>query len=394
MSSLQFFIDHAHPGTGLVRDKANNFSDETPDNNVSSMASTGFALAVIAHASLQGRVTPEFAQAYCSKTLRFSLEKVPRKYGWFLHWVHWETGERIWDSEYSTIDSALFLGGALYAAQVFPNSECARLARQAYQQTDFIAAMTNAGTKPDKRTLSMGYMEETGWIHPEWNMYAEQKLLIILGLGHPTSPLPPETWLAFSRDKQVLPSGDPVMGLHEALFVHQYSEAFIDFRNFRDPSGDMWLNSVRISQHHRDVARNDGVYQTLKEGFWGFSAGESPTGYSIHNPVRYNGTVCIGCTVASAMFLPQVVIDDLKLWLKTPYRDRIWGRYGFTDSIDIDQNWYGGRVLGITVGAAYMSLTNIKEETSIWRHFMQIPEIKTGMERAQSASLYKEFNIM
>lgn len=384
-TSLQFFLDHAHPVTGLVRDKAENFTDETPDNNVASIASTGFALAVISHASLQGKVETDFAQDYCAKTVRFMRDRVPRKYGWFLHWVNWETGERAWNAEYSTIDSALFLGGALYAARVFPHSECAALVDQVYRETGFMDAMTDAGAQPDKRSLSMGYIEGRGWIDGQWDMYAEQKLLIILGLGHPVNPLPPEAWLAFRRDIRELPGGQKVMGLQEALFVHQYSELFLDFRKFEDSHADYWANAVAISKYQRDLARENKLYKTLTEGFWGFSAGESPAGYSVYSALSFRGTVCLGCVIASAMYLPKPVMEDLVQWLKSPYREKIWGRYGFTDSIELDQDWFGPRVLGITVGPAYMSLANIEDDTAFWKEFMQIPEIQAGMDKARAA---------
>jgi hypothetical protein len=65
-----------------------------------------------------------------------------------------------------------------------------------------------------------------------------------------------------------------------------------------------------------------------------------------------------------------------------PYRNQIWGRYGFTDSMDLDQNWFSPHVLGITVGPEYMSLANTSDATSFWKDFMKIPAIKKGLERA------------
>ena len=79
-TALQFFLDQAHPVTGLVRDKAENFRDETPENNVASIASTGFALAVISHAAAHGKTDPAFAKEYCAKTVRFMRDHVARKY--------------------------------------------------------------------------------------------------------------------------------------------------------------------------------------------------------------------------------------------------------------------------------------------------------------------------
>jgi hypothetical protein len=69
-------------------------------------------------------------------------------------------------------------------------------------------------------------------------------------------------------------------------------------------------------------------------------------------------------------------------WLEGPYKKKIWGRYGFVDSIDLDQNWFATSVLGITVGPTYLSLANLSESTSVWRLFMQIPEIKAALRKA------------
>jgi hypothetical protein len=94
------------------------------------------------------------------------------------------------------------------------------------------------------------------------------------------------------------------------------------------------------------------------------------------------------------MFMPEVILADAANWLKSPYKEKIWGRYGFTDSIDLDENWFGSRVLGITAGPAYMSMANIEADTSFWKEFMQIPEIKVGMAKAKSAGIYKVSKVL
>jgi hypothetical protein len=54
--------------------------------------------------------------------------------------------------------------------------------------------------------------------------------------------------------------------------------------------------------------------------------------------------------------------------------------------VDVDQNWFGRSVLGITVGTAYMSLANINETDSVWSAFMRIPEIQTALARARTTA--------
>lgn len=389
--AVAYFVDNAHPLSGLVLDRADNFDSHAPPiNGVASIAATGFGIAVLINAGERGLVSKEFAHDYTLKVLRFVEASVDRYRGWFLHWVDWETGKRMWGSEYSTIDTALFVAGALYAAQVYPNSEISKIAYRIYNAMDFEDMRTNGGAAPNKMTLSMGYELEQGYIAAEWNMYAEQMVLILLGMGHPTKPLPVEAWSAWERRAfpYLTSPSQSAWGLDQALFVHQYSQLFIDFRRFIDRFGDYHHNSVAISQYHRSLRVSDHRYASLREGFWGFSAGDSPGDiYRVFSALFYEGTVCVGCAVGSAMFLPQEVMADMTEWVNGPFRDRIWGRYGFVDSLDVDQNWYARVVLAITVAPAYMSLANMEDSTSVWNTFMKIPEIQNAMSRAQTASV-------
>jgi hypothetical protein len=382
-SALQYFLDNAHPKTGLVLDKAPNFNPTPATNRVASMASTGFGLAVVANAAKRGLVDRALAEKQILKTLEFSRGHVPRERGWFLHWVDWESGARAWKSEYSPIDTAFFIAGALYAAQVFPHGRISQITRELYRDMDFQFFLTNNGAKPNKQTLSLSYTPEAGFAPYEWEIYAEQQVLLLLGLAHPKRPLPVATWKAWRRFNSVPAMYKRIMGYEMPLFVHQYSQVFVDFRGFNDGPGDYFENGVRASLVHRAMRSSAKNYKTFAEGFWGVSAGEDPEGYKVYDPTHFAGTVCIGCALASAMYLPTEVLSDAAKWRSGPHKSKIWGRYGFVDSIDLDRKWYSKNVLGITVGPAFMSIANMSEATSIWKDFMKIPEIKTALKRAQ-----------
>lgn len=390
--ALLYFLETSNAVTGLTLDKARHLPAVSPAtaallattiaapetiDHVASIASTGFSLAVITHAGERGLIPRAEAYAYALKTLRFARDHVPRRHGWFAHFVDARTGERVWRSEYSTIDTALFVAGALYAGAIYPGSEVAGIADALHAEMDFEELRTDGGRQPKKLTLSMGITDE-GYIPTQWDMYAEQSLLLILGLGHPTRPLPAEAWLAFSREQR-----DGLMGHDQALFTHQYSQLYLDFRGFNDGFPNYFDNSVRVTLRHRALARGDATSRTLRAGFWGFSAGTGPAdGYEVANAVNHAGNACIGCALASVMFTPREVEADLARWSEGPYGNQIWGRYGLTDSIDLDRAWISEWALGITVGPAYLSFANLDARTSIWRTFMQIPAIKKGMSRA------------
>jgi hypothetical protein len=382
-TALCYFLENAHPRTGLVRDNALNFAPtpDTPPYRRASIAATGFGLAVIVNAAERGMLPCEYAQDYARRVLSFVRDHVAARKGWLLHFIDWETGERVGQSEFSTIDTALFLAGALYAGQVYAHTPIAALAQELYERVDFIDMLTDGGAQPDKLTLTSSYRPERGYSQFQWSHYAEHMLLLLLGLGHPTHPLPTKTWYAWERQSITLPSGEELIGYNEPLFTHLYSQLFVDFRQFRDAYGNYFENGRLATLFNWDTCRGDKRFETFREGFWGLSAGDSPDGYRAFSPVRYNGTVCPGCAVASVIYLPDMVLADAEGWMSGPYRDRIWGRYGFADSLNLDRDWVSQRVYGITVGPLFLALANMDEATSIWKTFNHISAIHRALAR-------------
>ncbi len=360
-TAIRYFLDHAHPETGLVRDKALNFSSTSSQNNVSSLAATGLGLTVISHAAVMGKIPDNLARDQVYRTLKFVRDYVPHHKGWLIHFANWETGERMWESEFSTIDTALFVAGALYAAEVLKDSAITQIADEIYARIDFHAALNDEGKRPQKKTLSLSWSPEHGWTSYQWEIYAEQKILLLLGLGHPTHPLPKETWFAWNRS---------FMGISMPLFVHQYSPAYFDFRNFQDGYENYFEAGLKATFLHRTMNRR---------GFWGYSAGESPSGYSVYSPVKFSTTLCIGCAAGSAMFAPEIVMLDIYHWKNSEYGSRLWGQYGLIDSLDLDKKWFSSYVLGITKGPEYMSVQNMEGRTSIWKDFMNISAMKRAI---------------
>lgn len=361
-TALLYFIDEAHQDTGLVRDRANNFIQTPAHNRVSSIAATGFGLTAIAHAASTGNYDQKLAVKYVKKTLSFAKNHVPRMKGWFLHFVDWESGERVWKSEYSTIDTALFVAGALYAARVLKDQEIENLANELHRDMDFDFFLTDDGKKPQKKTLTLSWTPENGFVPYQWEAYSEQIILLILGLGHPTKPLPKETWHAWSRS---------LMGINMPLFIHQYSLLYLDFRKFNDGYKNYFQAGLRATLLHRNIMG--------RNGFWGLSAGESPNGYVVNSPLQSDGSICIGCAAGSLMFAPSEVYADVSKWKNGDSGKEIWGKYGLVDSINPDRNWFSPYVLGITKGPEYLSSVNTDNQSCIWNEFMRIPAINRAL---------------
>src|SRR5271156_356839 len=108
-TSFLYFWEQANPQTGLIKDRCNARTNDT--GVVGSIASTGFGLSAICIAEKRGFISHEDARARVLATLSFLWRTLPTHRGFFYHFANINTGERLWDSEVSSVDTAILLCG-------------------------------------------------------------------------------------------------------------------------------------------------------------------------------------------------------------------------------------------------------------------------------------------
>lgn len=380
--SFAFFWDYADPATGLVLDRAR-ADGSGPDEGharVASAATTGFGLSALCIAADRGWVPRVAARARAATTLRFLAEKAPRERGWFYHWMDVRTGERVWNSELSSIDTAILLAGVLTAKACFPgDEEIAARADAVVDAVDYPWMLAG-----DPALLSMGWYPERGFIPSRWDTYSEGPLLYILGAASRKRPLPEASWRAWKRDWTTY-AGIRYLHPGTPLFTHQYPHAWVDYRGRRDVDGtDYFENSVLATRAHRrfclDLAAEFPGYT---EDVWGITASDGPKGYvAWGGPPRHpdiDGTVVPAAAGGSLMFAPKLTVPALRE-MKRRFGDRIWGPYGFADAFHPLTGWTGPDVLGIDVGITLLSAENLRSG-NVWRWFMANPEVPAALDR-------------
>ena len=381
-----YFQDHADPNTGLVLDRARTsgaaHDASHPSHNVTSSAATGFGLTALCIAAERGWISKTEARERVRRTLLFFAERAPREHGWFLHWMDKSTGERRWQSEYSSIDTALLLGGILTARQYFgSDAEIVRLSTLIYERVDFNWMLAGHPT-----LLSHGWKPETGFLKPRWDTYSEHLILDLLAIGSPTRAVSPLTWRAWQR-KRVTYAGYTYLS-GGPLFTHQYSHAWVDFRNWQEiwpPYTDYYANSVAATRAHREFCISlADEFPGYSENVWGITASDSAKGYvAWGGPPRdpaIDGTVVPCAAGGSLMFTPRISLKSLRT-MREKFGDRIYGRYGFTDAFNPNTGWTGADVIGIDVGIILLSAENLRSG-NVWRWFMRNPEITRAMRLA------------
>src|SRR5215213_7546483 len=185
--SFRYFWEQADPQTGLVPDRARMDGSPLPSSHqqVASIAATGFGLTSLCIAADRSWISKAEALERTRNTLRFFDSRAFQQRGWFYHWMDAKTGERRWNSEVSSIDTALLLAGVLTVRQCFrDDQEIVRSATRIYQRVDF-RWMLNG----HQLLLSHGWKPESGFLRARWDTYSEDTILYVLAIGSPTHPI-------------------------------------------------------------------------------------------------------------------------------------------------------------------------------------------------------------
>ena len=376
--AVRYFVEQRDPSTGLTLDRAS--VDGGIGYAPSSIAATGFGLTAYCIADARGWTPTGEALRRTLQTLRFVVEEHAQKRGWYYHFVNAATGARMWSSEASTIDTALFLQGALTAREYFRDREVTSLVDRIYTRIDWNWALNDA------RTLSHGWQPESGFIEHRWEQYAEMLGLYLLGIGAPRNPLPAESWHAWRREPRAS-FGDRTFIQCGPLFTHQFSHAWFDFRGRRDTYADYWQNSVDATLAQRAwSAAQQSRFKFWSEDLWGLTASDSARGYVAWGtpgpgePDRSDGTVVPCAPGGSLPFAPAECLAALRR-MREVGGPRAWGRYGFVDAFNPQTGWASRDVIAIDVGITLVMAENLRTGL-VWQTFMRAPEVQRGMRLA------------
>ena len=371
-ANFRFFWEQANPQTGLIKDRANVRAKDT--GMAASIASVGFGLTAICIADKRGYIGHEDARRRVISTLSFIWHKLPTHRGFFYHFANINTGERIWDSEVSSVDTAIFLCGALTCKAYFHHRDIDELAHAIFDRVDW------TWVAEDTTLLSMGWTPEMGFTNSRWEFYSELMMMYLLGMGSASHPLPPDAWHAWKRTLFEY-DGLRYIGSFAPLFIHQYSQAWFDFRNKHDKFANYFQNStIATDVHRRFCIELNTQFSDYSNALWGITASDSQHGYVVWGgppamgPI--DGTVVPAAAGGSIPFLPQETMRVLHT-IHDRYPNA-WCRYGFVDAFNPITGWYDTDVVGIDTGITMLMAENARS-AFVWETFMKNPETQKGM---------------
>ena len=368
--SILYFAGEANPANGLIKDSSR-------PGAPASVAAVGFGLTALCIGSERGWIDREQAYERALKTLRTFRDTVPNERGFFYHFLDMRTGSRAWSSELSSIDTALFLAGALFAGEYFKGTEVEILAKEIYDRVDWQWMMNG------RNVMCMGWRPESGFLPYYWDSYSEAMILYALAIGSPTYPIPAGSWRAWSRPVDSYKDYKLIHCYTGSIFTYQYSHAWIDFRKIYDDGVNYYENSVSATKANREFCiDNATAHKTYGEDSWGLTACIGPSGYRGYGArpgeAFNDGTIAPSGMAGSIVFDWQASIAGLKN-LYDRHGKALYGKYGFKDAFNVDKNWWAEEYLGIDVGITALMLENYKTGL-VWEKFMRLEPVRKWME--------------
>jgi len=370
-----FFWEQGSPKTGMVKDRCNLRTND--QKAAASIAATGFGLTALCIGDQRGFISTGAALERIFATLRFLWKKLPNHRGFFYHFANPETGERMFDSEVSSVDTAILLCGVLTCREHFRHPAVTELANLIFSRVDW------TWLSEDTSLLTHGWTPEVGFLPSRWDYYSELMMMYLLGMGSFEHPLKQETWNAWKRSTFEY-DGMRYIGSFAPLFVHQYSQAWFDFRGRRDKYADYFQNSVTATEVHRRFCLElSKQFPDYSDDLWGITASDSEHGYvawggpPATGPI--DGSVVPSAAGGSLPFLPEATMRVLKT-IRTRYPSA-WTKYGFVNAFNPLRNWYDSDVIGIDTGIILLMAENLRTGF-VWDTFMKSAEAQLGMQRA------------
>lgn len=397
---FKYFWDEIYPETGLAIDHT--------ENRTGKVAATGFGLAAICIGVERGWVSYDDAYKRVLHTLNAFWDDpddpndiaVDGKYGLWWHFVDGHTGKMRKVDCVAMCDSADLVAGAIIAGEYFKGTEIEELAYKIYDKVEwdkFIAkdrdgtpGMMSFGWVPHH--VSKDYYEIDGLLPFNMHGLVDNSLLIYaLGLGSDTHRIPQVTWEKYVGDFKI----DEYSGYEAvyagALFVRQVPQAFMPMTRLRDRKIDYFADLV-------NALLADRIFNMRVNGYppeiWGLNDCFGEKSYSHGAPpglIVNDGTVAC-CSFEGALpHIPELSLKAMR-YAKKNYGQRIYGKYGFSSSINLLNNFISPRFVGIELGPAIMLLENARTGL-IWKLFAQSRVMKNFAQRAKMNGVVDNFEL-
>ena len=383
--TFKYFWDHAHPVSGLARERLNS-------GNTVTSGGSGFGVMTIPVAIERGFIKREEGAMRVLTIATFLDEKAEKFHGAFSHWLDGETGKAIAfstkDNGADLVETALLIQGLLAVQQYFnldtPTESAIRQKIQNIWEAvewDWFINSSNA--------LFWHWSPDYGW---DMNMnisgWNEALIVYVLAASSPTHPVDKTVYDAgWARNGGMkngkkfyditLPLGEDYGG---PMFFAHYSFMGLDPRNLKDAYADYWEQNVAHAKiNHAYCVANPKGYYGYSDRCWGLTSSDCHDGYTASSPTNDNGTIAPTAALASIPYTPKESMAAMEYFYYV-LGDKIFKEYGFVDSFTLSKRWFASSYIAIDQGPIVVMIENYRTGL-LWNNFMKNEDVLKGLTK-------------
>lgn len=226
--------------------------------------------------------------------------------GFYRHFINMETGTQEWNSEYSTIDTAIFLVGAMFAEKYFNDEALSEAVAKLYHSIDFEAAIADVETGGIYLTMNE---DGTGGLNSITLPYNEY--IIVAWLAYNQNKADPESKaVKFWQNHYATPDKLLNKTFADISLLTDHSEHYLSSFTLLFPyyMVNMFSKSNEYNVYIENGYKADKLWseETKKTASyeWGNGPGASPEGYGYHaDAINNNQSITISPHIIAG-FLP------------------------------------------------------------------------------------------
>ena len=397
---FNYFWTEVFPETGIAVDHT--------QNRIGKVAATGFELSAVIIGIKRGWITYDegYQRTFLILNSFYKDPKDPKdayvdgKFGLFWHFVKGNTGRLEPVDCVAMCDSGDFIGGVVLDAEFFKGTPAGDLAQKIYDEVEW-NKFVDMGKDGKPGLLSFGwvplhvsksYYDVNGLLTFDMSGFSDNSLLIyVLALGSDTHRIPQETWEKYVDTYTLDEYAGYEAVMSSALYSRQVPHSFINFNRKRDRKIDYFLEIVnKILADRAFNIKENGYPPEL----WGLTDCFGKNSYSHGAPpgqVQNDGTVGSTAFVSALPFVPKESFEAMK-YVKEKFGEQAYGKYGFTSSVNLKNNYVSPLYVGIETGPMIMMIENYRSGL-IWDLFSQSKVMKNFIKRAKISGVVDDFEL-
>lgn len=385
--TFRYFWEHAHPVSGMIRERLNAPYVTT--------GGSGFGMMAILVGIERGWISRSEGFERLRKMVNF-LQAAPRFRGAFAHWMNGANGQVVpfsaLDDGGDLVETAFLMQGLLCVRQYFTTED----AEEADLRNDITTLWQDVNWNWYRKLVN----NVLYWHWSPNHQFAinlpirgfnESQIVYLLAIAAPVSThkIPAQLyhsgWAGSGYTTSQSYYGYPLgVGSFRGgpLFFSHYSYLGFDPRNKRDTYANYFIrNTMHTLINRAHCIQNPYNRVGYSEDCWGLTASDDPfVGYLAHEPANSqldNGTIAPTAALSSMPYTPNYSMQALKHFYRQ-LGQRLWGPYGFYDAFNLGANWYASSYLAIDQGPIICMIENHRSGL-LWNLFMQNPEIPQAL---------------